>query len=164
MEYIYVGKIVNTHGIKGEVRVLTDFKFKDRALCIGNKVYIGKDKVGEVITSYRVHKNYSMVTFENICNINDVLKYKGKDIFVTRNELNLGSDEYLDSDLIGFAVLVNGEQVGIVSDFLHDKYQDKIVVNKDENEYLVPFVCDIISGVDVKKRVVCIKDIKGLLD
>ena len=164
MEYIYVGKIVNTHGIKGEIRIVTDFKYKERALSIGKKVYIGKDKTLEVVTGYRVHKNFSMITIKGIDNINDVLKYKGKSIFTTRDELNLGLNEYIDSDLVGMAVMVNGEQVGVVSNYLKDKYQDKIIVNKGENEYLVPFVCDIIELVDVERHFISIKDIKGLLE
>lgn len=164
MEYIYVGKIVNTHGIKGEVRIVTDFKYKERALAVGKKIYIGKDKTVEVVTSYRVHKNFSMITIKGIDNINDVLKYKGKNIFTTREELNLGRNEYIDSDLVGMAVMVNGEQVGVVSNYLKDKYQDKIIVNRGENEYLVPFVCDIIESIDVEKRIISIRDIKGLLD
>lgn len=164
MEYIYVGKIVNTHGIKGEIRILTDFKYKERALAVGKKVYIGKDYAEEEVNSYRVHKQFSMITMKNINNINDVLKYKGKNIYTTRDSLNLGDGEYLNDDLIGFVVLVNGEQVGKVINYREDKYQDKIVVNRDEKEYLVPFVCDIIECVDLKGRTISVKDIKGLLD
>ena len=56
MEYLYLGKIVNTHGIKGEIRILSDFKYKSDVFKIGNNLYIGKNKIQEVINSYRVHK------------------------------------------------------------------------------------------------------------
>ena len=163
MEYIYVGDIVNTHGIKGEIRILSDFKYKEKALAVGKKVYIGKDKNVEVVTGYRVHKNFSMITLDGICDINDVLKYKGSRIFTTREELRLGSDEYLESDLIGFSVIVDGKNVGVVVDYVKNKYQDKIVVNKEGKEYLVPFVCDIIEDINLRRSCVFIKNIDGLL-
>ena len=63
MKYVLIGRMVNTHGLKGEVRILSSFKYKDRVFKVGMKIYIGKDKVCEEITSYRFHKIYDMVTF-----------------------------------------------------------------------------------------------------
>ena len=77
MEYIYIGKIVNTHGIKGEVRILSKFKYKSRVLKKYFKVYIGPSKEEQIINSYRPHKQFDMITLEGITNINEVLKYKG---------------------------------------------------------------------------------------
>lgn len=164
MEYIYIGKIVNTHGIKGEVRILTDFKYKEKALSPNKKIYIGKEKIEEEITSYRIHKQFSMITLKGITNINEVLKYKGKSVFTTKEILNLASNEYLDTDLIGMDVMINERLIGKVTNYLKDKYQDKIVVNKDEKEYLVPMVCDIIDDINLEKRVISMKEIKGLLE
>ena len=163
MEYIYLGKIVNTHGIKGEIRILSDFKYKDRIFKQGKAVYIGKEKTKEIINSYRFHKVFDMITLKNINNINDVLKYKGKNIFIKREDLNLKENEYLDEDLIGLNVLINGKKVGTIKEYIKDK-QDKIVVNKDEKDYLVPFVYDIIENINLKERTISIKEIKGLLD
>ena len=163
MEYIYIGKIVNTHGIKGEIRILSDFKYKDRILKPGKTIYIGKDKTKEKITSYRFHKIFDMITLEGINNINDVLKYKGKNIFTTKEDLNLKENEFLDEDLIGLDVLVNGKKVGTIKDYLKDK-QDKIIVNKEKKDYLVPFNYDIIENINFKEKSISIKDIKGLLD
>ena len=59
--YIYLGKIVNTHGIKGEIRILSDFDYKDIVFKKDFKIYIGKDKQEETINTYRVHKNYDMI-------------------------------------------------------------------------------------------------------
>ena len=86
MDFLYLGKIVNTHGIKGEIRILSDFKYKEQVFKKGNNIYIGKDKIKEVLNSYRVHKNYDMVTLEGINDINDVLKYKGMNVYIDRNE------------------------------------------------------------------------------
>ena len=164
MEYVYIGKIVNTHGIKGEVRIRSDFKYKNRIFLKGQVIYIGNDKVREVICSYRVHKEFDMITMDGITNINDVLKYKGKNVYVLRDDLMLGNGEFLDSDLIGFRVMVNGEFVGVVKDYIKDNYQDRIVVNKEGKEYMLPFVYDIIEDIRLKEQYVVVKYIKGLLD
>ena len=99
MEYIYIGGLVNTHGIKGEVRILSDFKYKNDVFKHGFNLYIGKDKIKETINTYRVHKNYDMVTFIGINDINDVLKYKGMNVYINKEELNI--DGILDEDIIG---------------------------------------------------------------
>ncbi len=164
MEYISIGKIVNTHGIKGEVRILSNFKYKDKILKKGKNIYIGKEKNKEIINSYRKHKIFDMITINGITNINDVLKYKGKNIFTTRQDLNLSENEYLEEDLIGMTILVNGKKVGIVKDYIKDKYQDRIVVNNNKKDYLVPFVYDIIDDINLKEKTISIKEIKGLLD
>ncbi len=164
MEYINIGRIVNTHGIKGEVRLLSDFKYKEKIFKKGKKIYIGSNKEEETINSYRHHKIFDMITMNNITNINDVLKYKGKNVYTTKEELELSENEYLERDLIGLNIEIDGKIIGKVTGYLKDKYQDKIVVNKKEKEYLVPFVYDIIENINLKRRTITIKNIKGLLD
>ena len=164
MDKVYIGKIVSTHGIKGEVRILSDFKYKGRVLSKNFKIYIGKNKEEVIINSYRPHKQFDMITIEGITNINDVLKYKGKSVYINRSDLVLGDDEYLDEDLIGLDVIMNDKVVGKVSRIEKDRYQDKIVVNKGDIFYLVPYVCDIISSINLKEGTITLQYIKGLLD
>ena len=66
MKFINIGKIVNTHGIKGEVRMLSDFKYKDKVFKKGMKFYIGKDKKEYIVNTYRFHKIFDMFTFKYI--------------------------------------------------------------------------------------------------
>lgn len=164
MEYLYLGKIVNTHGIKGEVRILSKFKYKSKVFVKYFKLYIGKEKEEVVINSYRPHKQFDMITIEGITNINDVLKYKGRHVFIKRSDLVLDEGEFLDEDLIGLKVIMNDKVNGKVVRVQNDAYQDKIVVNKDEKEYLVPYVCDIIKSIDLKEGTITLEYIKGLLD
>ena len=163
MKYLCIGKIVNTHGIKGEVRILSNFKYKGKVFHKGFKVYIGKEKVEEVISTYRPHKQFDMITVEGITNINDVLKYKGSLIYINRDDLELGVGEYLDEDLIGLNVVVDGEKVGEVVR-VEKGPQDRIVVNKNGTMYLVPYVCDIIKQINLKEGIMTLENIKGLLD
>ena len=110
-----IGKIVNTHGLKGEVRILTEFKYKDRVFIPGMKIYIGKDKICEKINTYRHHKIFEMITMDGYDNINEVLKYKGEYVFVNKCDLVLNENEYLDEDIIGLNVIVDGEYKGRVN-------------------------------------------------
>lgn len=163
MEYLYLGKIVNTHGIKGEVRLLSSFKYKEKVFVEGFPIYIGEDKKREIITSYRPHKQFDMITIKGITNINEVLKYKGKKVYIQREDLHLTKEEYLDEDLIGLNVIVNHEVVGVVKK-LDRNGQDKIVVNKNGILYYVPYVCDIIKNINLTDGFIEIEYIKGLLD
>ena len=72
---IKLGKYVNTHGIKGEIRILGDFSRKDLVFKPGFKIYIKENEY--VIKSYRKHKEYDMITLEGINNINDIIDLKG---------------------------------------------------------------------------------------
>lgn len=164
MEYLYIGKIVNTHGIKGEVRILSNFKYKEKVLSKYFKIYIGKEKNKETIMSYRPHKQFCMITMEGYTNINEVLKYKGKPVYIKREDLKLEDGEYLDEDLIGLDVIMNDKVVGKVIRIEKDRYQDKIVVNKDEKEYLVPNVYGIIKSINLEQHCIILEDIKGLID
>jgi 16S rRNA processing protein RimM len=105
-----------------------------------------------------------MITLEGITNINDVLKYKGKPIYINKEDLILNENEYLDEDLIGLEVIMNNKNYGKIERIEKDPYQDKIVVNKDGIFYLVPYVCDIIVSINLSEGNIELKYIKGLLD
>lgn len=162
MEYIYIGKIVNTHGIKGELRILSNFRYKEKVFKKDFILYLGKDKKREVINSYRPHKCFDMVTLVGFNNINEVLKYKGLNVYVDRCDLKLDSNEVLDSDLIDLDVFMAGEFKGVVKKVLIDK-QDKLLIIKDNKEYYVPYVKEIIEDIDIN-RGITLKNIDGLLD
>ena len=89
MELVRIGKIVNTHGIKGELRILSDFEFKDKVFKKGVKVYVGKKKKEFIINSYRFHKIFDMVTFEGFNSLYDVEYLKGDFLFVFEEDLTL---------------------------------------------------------------------------
>ena len=164
MEYIKIGKIVNTHGIKGEIRLLSNFKYKEKVFIKNFNIYIGKEKSKETINTYRHHKQFEMITLDGITNINDVLKYKGEFAYILKEDLKLGNQEYLDEDLINFSVIMNQEIIGTVSEIRKDTYQKQLVVNKEGNLHLVPLVYGIIKNIDLNKKVITLEDIKGLID
>ena len=105
-----------------------------------------------------------MITIKGITNINDVLKYKGEKVYIDKADLNLDDDEYLDEDLIGFDVIINKNIVGKVINIEKNTYQKQLIVNKEEQEYLVPLVYGIIKNINLNDGTITLEDIKGLLD
>ena len=158
MDYLYLGKIVNTHGIKGEIRILSDFKYKEQVFKKGNNIYIGRDKIKEVLNSYRVHKNYDMVTLEGINDINDVLKYKGMNVYIDRNEYKFEGIIY--EDLIGMKVLSDSKEIGVIEEVLNSSAHPII---KLDNGVMIPFIDEFILNVDLDKKEVKVKLIDGLM-
>ena len=155
---LYIGMVAGTHGLKGEIRISSDFKYKDLVFKKGNHLYIDDDNL--VINTYRVHKNYDMVTFENINDINDVLKYKGKEVYIDRGEYVF--PDLLNEDLIGADVYGNGEPLGVLAAIRKNVNQELLVVKNDEKEYLIPNVSAFVKN-KTKDRI-DVDVIEGLLE
>ena len=163
MKYVLIGKIVNTHALKGELRVLSDFKYKDKVFIKDMKVYIGKSKVCEEINSYRHHKIFEMITLKGDNNINDVLKYKGEYLFVNKEDIILNKNEYLDEDIINLNVYVNNKLIGIVKRIENHNGNYILVVKNNNKDFLIPYNFDIIIDIDLENKRMNVKDIIGLL-
>ena len=160
MELIKIGKIVNTHGIKGELRLLSKFPYKDKVFIKGMNIYIDKENK-EVINTYRKHKSFDMITMEGYSNINEVLKYKGKSVYVNKEDIKLDNN-YLDEDIIGLNAYVNDNYKGIVTDIERYEKVVLLVIKNNDKEYLVPY--ELIEKVDINDKKIFIKNIIGLFD
>lgn len=161
MNFICIGDLVNTHGIKGEVRIISDFKNKDLIFVPGKHLYIGKNKEDLVIKTYRTHKSYDMVTFEGINDINDVLMYKGELVYVDKSTLNV---DYFEEDLIGLDVYDNDNKIGVVTNLMKNKLYTILVVKYNDKNYLVPNISEFVEKVDLENRKIYINNIRGLID
>ena len=159
MKYIYIGKIVNTHALKGEVRIISNFEYKDRVFKVNNKFYIGPNKCEEEIESYRVHKQYDMVKFKGIDYINDVLKYKGLNIYINEEDLELKDDEVLISDLELYSVYVKDKLIGKIEEYRSDNGNNMIKIN---SKY-IPYNKDFIEKIDKNKNIIYMHDIEVFL-
>lgn len=162
MDYVYIGDIVNTHGIKGELRIISDFKYKNQVFTPHFNIYIGKNKKEFTIDSYRVHKNFDMVCLNGLNDINDALMYKGESVYVKRSDLNINT--YLDEELIGMSVLDEDKILGYVKELLKSKAYNLLVVTDGKKDYLVPNIKEFILNVDLDKKQITINNIKGLFD
>lgn len=163
--FVYVGKIVNTHGIKGEIRILSDFEFKDKVFVPNMKIYIGRKKEEEIIKTYRHHKNFEMITMEGYSNINEILKYKGLYVYVNKNDLILLDNEYLDSDLINLAVIVGNSRVGTIKNIRTTGKNNKIIeVDTNSKIILIPYQKEFIDKIDTANKEIILKPIKGMFE
>lgn len=159
MEYVCIGKLVNTHGIKGEVKLLSNFEYKDKAFVVGMNFYIGEDKEKVTVNSYRHHKVFDMVTFKEYNYINDVLKFKGKLVYVLKPDLALENNSILDRDYIGMNAYYEGMLIGKVKDIIDNNgYKLMLIGTK-----YVPFNKEFISSVSVTKNELILKNVEGLL-
>ena len=158
MEFIRIGKIVNTHGIKGELRILSDFRHKDKVFKVGMKFYVGKEKEEFTVNSYRFHKIFDMVTFNGFNNINDVLYLKGRPVYITKEDLVLDDGEVYIEDLVGYDVIIGEKVLGKVTGVMYNSKANDILKVGDT---LVPYVKDLIIKIEDNK--IYYKEIGGLL-
>lgn len=163
MKYILIGKLVNTHGLKGEVRILSQFKYKDKVFIPGMNIYIGKDKVEEKIVSYRHHKIFEMIMMDGYNDINEVIKYKGQYVFVNKDDIKLDKGKYLDEDIIGLNVINKDKEIGLVRKIENHNGNEILVVRGIDRECLIPYNDNFIEKIDLDNKIMKVKNIDGLL-
>ena len=159
MKFINIGKLVNTHGIKGEVRILSDFRHKNKIFIKGMKLYIGKKHEEFIINTYRFHKIYDMVTFDGINNINDVEYLKGSQVYINEEDLKL-DDEIYSGKLINFSVYIGDKKIGNITEIIDTPANEVLRVDKD---ILIPYVDEFIKKIDINEKKVYVNDIGGLI-
>jgi len=163
-EFIYIGKIVNTHGIRGEIRLLSDFDRKEKVFVPNMTLYLGRKKEVVKITSYRKHKNFDMICLEGYNDINEVLRFKGLYAYVRKEDLVLGDGELLESDYIGMDAIFLGNIIGKVVDIENRGRGNKIfVIENNEKRILIPFQQVFIKEVSLYSRKIEFQDIEGLI-
>ena len=158
MEYVNVGKIVNTFGIKGELKIVSRFEMADKVFKVHNKIMINNN-VYE-ISGMRIHKNNYLVEIDNLKDINLVEHLIGNDVFFNKADLNLGDNDYLISDLVGFVVKEDDKEYGEVTDYDDNKINPVIKVN---NQFYIPLKGDFILKVDKVNRIIYGKNISSLV-
>ncbi len=168
-KWFNVGKIVNTHGIRGEVRVISKTDFADERYKVGNVLFLfmpgSKGPIELTVKSHRKHKNFDLLTFEGFENINDVEKFRDGIIKVPESQLgNLEEDEYYYHEIIGCQVFTaEGEEIGKVTEILSPGANDVWVIkSKAGKEILIPYIEDVVKKVDVKDKVIIIEPMEGL--
>ena len=161
-EYIYIGKIVNTHGLKGEVRILSDFQFKDKVFKPGVTIYLGRKKEEFKIVTYRHHKVFEMITMEGLNDIDLVLRLKGLYVYVLKKDLILNDGEYLDSDLINLNVIVDNKEVGIVTNVRDSGNNKFLVIKTDTKEVFIPYQKEFIKEINLNNKTIIIEPIEGM--
>ncbi|MDI3534733.1 MAG: rRNA processing protein RimM [Thermosediminibacterales bacterium] len=167
MRYLTIGKIVSTHGNKGEVKVypLTDFLERFDNL---KEVYVrikGQIKLYK-IENVRYHKKFIILKFEGIDSIDKALSFKDSVLEVKReNAFTLPPGHYYISDIIGCKVkTIEGKDLGELIDVIKTGANDVYIVKNDANkEILIPAIKEVVKKIDIKNREITIKPLEGMI-
>ena len=166
-EYLRVGVISSTHGIRGEVKVFPTTDDINRFKYLKHVILdTGKEQLELEVEGVKFFKQQAILKFKGIDNINDIEKYKGKDLLVTReNAVKLENDEYFIYDIIGSKVITDdeaelGELTEVMTTGANDVY---IVKTKEGKEILLPSIKECILDVDVTNKIIKVHVLPGLL-
>jgi|SRR5699024_2534647 len=166
--YLNVGKIVNTHGIKGEVRVQSITEHPDERYQVGSKLAIEINKnehLPVTVSTHRVHKNFDLLTFEEFSSINDVEKFKSKMLQIDEKLLpELEEGVYYENEIIDSIVLDEEEnEIGCLKEILFMPANDVWVVERPgKKDLLLPFIESVILKVDTQKKEITVHVLEGL--
>ncbi len=163
-EYLEVGKVVGTHGVRGGLRMQPwsdDSSFLEKA----KFVYTG-DKVAVKIISAKAHGNVTLLFLEGIDSIEKAETLRNKILLVKRSEMSIPQGRYFIDEIIGSKVFDadSNELLGTLSDVSQTGANDVWHIKKEEKEYLVPAIESVIENVDVEKEVITIRPMGGIFD
>lgn len=167
MDYYNVGKIVNTHGVRGEVRVLATTDFIDERFNPGQILYLqhtGQPLALE-IESARQHKGMILVKFVGYDNINDVQAFRDHELMVSANDQQeLEDGQYYYHQIIGLTVqTLDGTKLGTIKEILSPGANDVWVVQRpDAKDLLLPVIDDVVKNVDLDRGIVEVELMEGL--
>jgi 16S rRNA processing protein RimM len=166
-----VGKIVNTHGLLGEVRVISSTDFPEKRYKVGNTLYLFRETEKKplplTIRSHRTHKNFNLLTFENYYNVGQVEAFRNGILKIKESQLGkLEEGEFFFHEIIGCTVFTDeGEEIGEIVEVLTPGANDVWVIKRAAGkDILIPYIEQIVKEVDVSAKKVIITPMEGLLD
>ncbi|MDC2864730.1 MULTISPECIES: ribosome maturation factor RimM [unclassified Bacillus (in: firmicutes)] len=169
-KWFNVGKIVNTHGVRGEIRVVSRTDFPEERYKVGNTLYIWQEKatapLSVKITSHRQHKSFDLLTFEGYNNVNEVEQLKGSLLKVPEDQLGeLAEGEYYYHEIIGCTVVTeDGETIGTIKEILSPGANDVWVIKQPKGQdVLIPYIEEVVLQVNINEQLVIIHVMEGLL-
>ncbi|SDT45248.1 16S rRNA processing protein RimM [Paenibacillaceae bacterium GAS479] len=169
-QWYTVGEIVNTQGIRGELKVVPHTDFGDQRFAPGSRLSIQKENqpggVQVEVQNSRLHKNVYIVKLKGYDNINDVEKFKGSLLKVTAEQRDpLAEGEFYYTDIVGSeAVTEDGERLGVVTEILRPGANDVWVVELENGkELLLPYIDDVVLKVNVRTKQITVRLLEGLM-
>ena len=170
MNYFNVGKIVNTQGLQGEMRVLSVTDFAEERFKKGNRLALFDKKdqfVMDVeIASHRKVKNFDIIKFKGMYHINDIEKYRDFSLKVAEEDLtDLEDGEFYYHEIIGLEVYENDVLLGTIKEILQPGANDVWVVKrKGKRDLLLPYIPPVVLGIDIEQGRVDVEIPEGLDD
>ena len=170
MNYYNVGKIVNTQGLQGEMRVLSVTDFADERFKKGAELALfdEKDQFVQTVTiaSHRKHKNFDIIKFKDMYHINAIEKFKGFSLKVAEEDLtDLEDGEFYYHEIIGLDVYENDQLIGQIKEILQPGANDVWVVKrKGKRDLLLPYIPPVVLNIDIPGNRVDVDILEGLDD
>ena len=159
IEFIEAGRITNTHGIAGEVKIevwLDSPEFLKKF----KRIFVKGKEVK--LLSGKVHKGFLIAKLEGVEDVNTAMTFKGTEVFIHRNDAKLPKGSFFLQDIIGARVIdENGNEVGVLKDIMETPASNIYVV-KGETEHLIPAVPEFILSTDIEEGVITVHLIEGM--
>ena len=166
MEYITIGVIVNTHGLRGTLKIKSFTDFKDQRYKKGNTLYIAfkRDMIPVTVKAHRQVKSLDFLDFEEFNHINQIEKYKGSELMITSDQKQeLEEDEFYFDELLDMEVFTT-EVVGKVKEVREVPQGELLVVSREGNkDALIPFRKEFVKEVDKENNRITLSFWEGLL-
>ncbi len=167
MDYTIVGKLVNTHGIKGEVKIYPLTNDVERFSYL-KSAYLGEDKLPVTIEEVKYHKGMVILRFKEYNDINQILKFKDQYLYVDdENKVVLPENHFFISDLVGCKVYdMKNTYIGDVIDVLQGYSNDVYVIKDNANgkEYLIPAVKAFVKEINIVDKIISIDPLEGMIE
>ena len=159
-KFLEAGIIVNTHGVRGEVRIQPWADSPEFLAGVG-RFFI--DGTPVKVLSARVHKNFVIAFLEGVSDIDGAIKLKNKTVFIDRNDVHLGNGQFFIADLFGLRVIdaETGEGIGTLADVLCLPANNVYVI-RGNSEILVPAVPDFIIETNIDEGFIRVRLIEGM--
>ncbi|MFQ8704472.1 MAG: ribosome maturation factor RimM [Thomasclavelia sp.] len=167
MDKIKIGKIVGTHGLKGEVKIRSSSDFSEERFKKGNFLIVRyqENDIELEIVSSRVHKSNYLISFKDNQDINLVEKFIGSFVYGFKDKELLDDDEYFYDDLIGLEVSsTDGKMIGAVTSIYDNGRHDILNIDHNGKNVAIPYVDAFIKSVDMDNKIITVELIKGLID
>mgnify|MGYP006397677419 FL=1 len=167
MDYLTVGHIVKTIGLKGELKIYPTTNFRDSRFKAKSHLFVFNDKTNErievIVKSHHKNGNFDQLFFVGYSTIESVECFVGQSLQVVKDNKLLKKDEYYYSDLIGLDVYFdNGQYIGKVKRVEEYASYQTLRIESEQKDVLIPFVNAFIIDVDLEKKIIKVKYMDGL--
>jgi 16S rRNA processing protein RimM len=163
--FLEAGKIVNTHGIRGEVKIIP-YCDSPELLAEFDRLFIGKNHEEIIIERSRVFKNTVIAKLKGFDTPEAAEKLRNKILFMHRDDLELDENTFFIQDLIGMLVKDADSDFtyGEITDVMQTGANDVYVIKGEDREYLVPAIPDVVVSTDIDSNIMLIRPLDGLFD
>ena len=165
-QFLDSGKIVGTHGIKGEVRI-EPWADSPEFLCAFKKLYLDERGETAIKVKSRPHKNITLCKIEGIDTIEAAERLRGKTVYINRDDINLGEGVHFVQDLLGLEIrdADSGKVYGTLTDVLRTGANDVYEITDGSGKtYLAPVIDEVVTEINVDGGYVLLRPMKGIFD